>query len=255
MNLALPGAFLTAPLAHRGLHDVTRGIPENSRAAVSAAIAAGYGVEIDLQLSADGAAMVFHDYTLGRLTGRNGQVRHLPAADLARLPLIGNGEGIATFADMLALVGGRAPLLVELKDQTGAMTPDTGRLEAAAAQALQGYTGPVALMSFNPHSVAALARLAPAIPRGLTTSCFHEPKMHLPEARRAELACIPDLGRVGAGFVSHRLADLDMDRIAEIKAAGQAILCWTVKSPADEAFARTVADNITFEGYLPPLTA
>ena len=132
----LPAAFLERPIAHRALHGPGR--PENSRAAIRAAVAAGYGIEIDVQPSADGVAMVFHDADLDRLTGTAGPIRGRTAADLARLPLHGGDEGIPTLAEVLALVAGRVPLLVEIKDQDGALGPGVGALEAATAAACAG---------------------------------------------------------------------------------------------------------------------
>ena len=137
--MGLPDGFLTRPLAHRALHDVAAGRPENSRAAIEAAIAAGYGIEVDLQLSRDGQAMTFHDYSLPRLTGQAGQVSALDAEALGQIGLIGNGEGIPTFAETLRLVAGRVPLLVELKDQHWKMGQTDGRLERAVAADLEGY--------------------------------------------------------------------------------------------------------------------
>ena len=132
----LPDAFLGPPIAHRALHDVSAGRPENSLSAVQAAIAVGYGIEIDLQLTADGAAMVFHDYGLKRLTGRDGTVRQRTAADLSAIPLAGgDGETIPTLAEVLDRVAGQVPLLIELKDQDGAMGDRIGPLEAATAAA------------------------------------------------------------------------------------------------------------------------
>tara|TARA_Y100001933_G_C18985265_1_gene558241 strand:- start:1465 stop:2232 length:768 start_codon:yes stop_codon:yes gene_type:complete len=253
---ALPEAFLHLPLAHRALHDVTAGRPENSRAAIRAAIAAGYGIEIDLQLSRDGRAMVFHDYDLGRLTSGTGPVRGRDAAELAAIPLRGGDEGIPDLAEVLGLVAGRVPLLIELKDQHGQMGVTDGALEAATAQALAGYDGPVALMSFNPEMVVAMAARAPARPRGIVT-CAYTPEDWplLSEETRARLGGIPDYGRAGASFVSHDVSDLANPRLAALRAAGAAILCWTVRSPEAEARARQVADNITFEGYLAPIPA
>ncbi len=246
----LPPVFLRAPIAHRGLHDGEHGIPENSRAAFRAAIAGGYGIELDVQMSSDGKAIVFHDYGLSRLTGADGMLRDKTAEDLSRIPLLANGEGIPTLAEVLALVAGRAPLLIEIKDQDGEMGPDTGQLEVSTARDLQGYHGPVALMSFNPHSVAALAAAAPGIPRGLTT-CAYDPAdwPELPAATCDELRGIPDYDRTGSSFISHQGNDLGNARVAELKSSGAAILCWTIRSAAQEAEARRVADNVTFEGY------
>jgi len=244
--------FLTRPIAHRALHDRGQGRPENSRAAIRAAIAAGYGIEIDLQISADGVAMVFHDDDLDRLTAATGPVRARTAAELAAIPLRDAADGIPTLAEVLAIVAGQVPLLIEIKDQSGQMGPDMAALPEATAEALKGYAGPVAVMSFNPHAVAAMAHLAPDIPRGLTT--YDWPAHEMPDLpgmakRRAHLAAIADYDPVGACFISHGWRDLVRPRVAELKARGAAVLCWTIRSPEQEAEARRVAQNITFEGY------
>ena len=248
--MSLPQAFLDRPIAHRGYHDVAAGRPENSRAAILAAVNAGYGIEIDLQMSADGQAMVFHDYELARLTGAKGAVKQRNAADLSSITLTGGTDGIPTLAQILDLVDGRVPLLIEIKDQDGAMGSDVGPLEQATATALAGYGGPVALMSFNPHSVAALTEAAPTLPRGLTTCAYRADDWPLlPAARREQLRRIEDFERTGSCFISHEANDLAAARVAALKADGAAILCWTIRSPEQEAQAREVADNITFENY------
>lgn len=243
--------FLSRPIAHRALHDRQAARPENSRAAMRAAIERGYGIECDLQLSADGVAMVFHDEALMRLTGEDGLVRERTSEELGRLRLRHGDEGVPTLREMLDLVAGQVPLLVEVKDQTGAMGPVDGVLEEAAARELSGYEGPVALMSFNPHSVIALKDLAPGIPRGLTTEGY-DPKdwPNLSGDDCARLREIPDYEAAGATFISHQANDLGRTRVAELKAAGAGLLCWTIRSPEAERAARRIADNITFEGYL-----
>ncbi len=249
----LPEALLGAPVAHRGLHDRARGVIENSRAAMAAAITAGYGIEMDIQQSADGEAVVFHDDGMKRLTGMSGLVHDYTAAALGRIPLTGSEETVPTLAEVLGLVAGRAPLLIEIKDQDGALGPGVGALEARVAELLAAYKGTVALMSFNPHSVAALAGAAPDRPRGLTTCAFEDADWSLPDYRRAELADLADAERTGAAFISHDHRDLANPAVARLKREGFAVLTWTIRSAAEEAAARRVADNITFEGYRPPV--
>ena len=249
--MTLPKAFLTTPLAHRALHDRKAGRIENGMAAIDAAIAGGYGIEIDVQLSADDHAMVFHDDLLDRLTGETGPVRDRDRAALEGIALTGDTGTIPSLEAVLDRIAGRVPVLIEIKDQDGAMGPNVGALEAATVGALAGYKGDVALMSFNPHSVAACATLAPDIPRGLTTSSYEEiwwPEV--PEATRDILREMPDYDRVGACFISHESTDLDRPRVAELKAQGAAVLTWTIRSAKAEAEARRIVDNITFEGYL-----
>ncbi|MEP2530222.1 glycerophosphodiester phosphodiesterase family protein [Shimia sp.] len=255
MSTGLHDSFLSVPLAHRALHDVSDGRPENSRAAIRAAIDLGYGIEIDLQLSSDGQAMVFHDYQLDRLTAEAGPIRQRTSQELADIHLTGGSEGVPTFAEVLALVDGQVPVLVEIKDQDGALGTDVGLLEEAAAAALQGYNGPVAVMSFNPHSVEMMAQLAPDVPRGLVSEDFNLREWPLVSKDvRDRLNEIPDYDRVGACFISHLACDLGRARIGALKQAGATVLCWTVKSPEAEAEARRVADNVTFEGYLASFT-
>jgi glycerophosphoryl diester phosphodiesterase len=254
MRPSLDPTFLSVPLAHRALHDLTAHRPENSLPAVRAAIEHGYGIEIDLQPSADGVAMVFHDDDLDRLTFDTGPVKARSVAELQRIRVRDSREPIPTLRQVLAEVAGQVPLLIELKDQSGRMGPTDGALERATAQALADYDGPVAVMSFNPASVAWMAQLAPGVARGLTTYAF--PASDFPadagpdaEARRAALAGIADYDRVGASFLSHDWRDLSRPRVGALKARGAAVLCWTIRSPEDEAIARRVAQNITFERY------
>lgn len=256
MRAALPPGLLLRPIAHRALHDRAAGRIENSPAAIRAAIDHGYGIEIDLQLSRDGVPMVFHDEELDRLTAETGPVAARSAAGLKAIRLKDGADGIPTLEEVLALVGGRVPLLIELKDQSRVMGPTDGRLEAATAAALQGYGGEVALMSFNPACIHHLARLAPEIPRGITTAAYDPDSWRpMPPELCARFRAIPDYDPTLSSFISHEAADLSSPRVAELKAGGAAILCWTIRSPAEEAMARRVAQNVTFEGYLPPLAA
>ncbi|AHM03796.1 Glycerophosphoryl diester phosphodiesterase [Roseibacterium elongatum DSM 19469] len=246
--------FLKAPIAHRALHDMSQGIPENSLAAIRRAMRAGYGIEIDVQLSADGQAMVFHDDTLDRMTHASGPVRGRPARELCDLRLAGSEDHIPTLRHVLEVVGGQVPLLIELKDQSGGIGADDGALERAVAQDLAAYDGPAAVMSFNPYMIGVLREIAPAVPRGLVTCGFIPSKWpHLAAETCHALRSIRAFGQVGAGFISHDWTDLGSPRVAELKGQGTPVLCWTVTSPQVEAEARRVADNITFEGYVPPI--
>lgn len=246
----LADRFLTSPIAHRGYHDAAAGVVENSRAAFDAAITAGYAIELDVQLSADGHAMVFHDYEMSRLTDQSGAIRTRSRDALTQITLKGSDELIPTLPEILTLIAGRVPVLIETKDQDGAMGPDVGPLEQSVATALKDYNGPVAVMSFNPHSVVALAECAPKVARGLVTCHFGaEHWQLLNEATRHRLREIPDYARTGASFISHRHDDLTNPRIAELKAAGAKVICWTIRSQQDDAEARKIADNVTFEGY------
>lgn len=251
MKIALPPGFLRRPIAHRALHNRAEGRIENSLSAIRAAIAAGYAIEIDLQLSQDGVAMVFHDEDLARLTGLSGLLAARDAADLVKIGLKDSADLIPTLAEVLTLVAGQVPLLIELKDQTGAMSESDGRLEAATAAALGGYEGDVAVMSFNPWMVKEMARLLPKVARGIITSAY-DPADWAPLAPQVcqHLRAIPDYARTDSSFISHEAADLASPHVAALKAAGARVLCWTIRSHEAELEARRHADNITFEAYL-----
>lgn len=248
--------FLTFPLAHRGLHGP--GVPENAMAAFRAAVAQGYGIELDIQPAADGTPLVFHDYDLKRLAEREGMISALSPAEAAVIPLLGTGETIPSLADVLDMVAGRVPVLIEIKDQDGSLGPRMGALpgrvaEVVAPRHAQGH--PLAVMSFNPHAAAEVRAAAPGVTVGLTSCRFDRDNWPgVPEARRAALSRLEDFGKVGAGFISHDHRDLENPAVGHLAAQGVPVLCWTIRSPAEETAARRIARNITFEGYLPPRT-
>ncbi|MEM6306420.1 MAG: glycerophosphodiester phosphodiesterase family protein [Pseudomonadota bacterium] len=248
--IALPASFLTRPIAHRGYHNTDDGRVENSPAAIRAAIKAGYGIEIDVQRSSDDIAMVFHDYDMARLTGQAGPIQLVPSDQLQHTPLVGGRDKVPTLDQVLQIVAGSVPLLIEIKDQDGAMGPDVGALEQAVARSLQQYKGDVAVMSFNPHAIAAFRQYDKTHAVGLVTDPFTQTDWPtIPASRRAELALMHDLDRLGCSFISHNRADLHSPAVARAQASGRNILCWTVRNREQETQARQIADNITFEGY------
>ncbi|MDO5642760.1 MAG: glycerophosphodiester phosphodiesterase family protein, partial [Paracoccus sp. (in: a-proteobacteria)] len=240
--------FMRLPLAHRGLHGPD--VPENSRAAFRAAIGAGYGIELDIQPAADGTPMVFHDDDLMRMCGEGGHIRDLGPDDLARMRLAGSDETIPTLAATLRDIAGQVPLLIEIKDQDGRLGGNTGDLQDRVAALLESYDGPVAIMSFNPDTVAAFGRAAPAVTRGLTSCAFaRDDWPMLDDKARARLGALADFDRIGGEFISHDWVDLANPAVAALKARGVPVLCWTIRSPDQAAAARAVADGITFENF------
>lgn len=246
----LDPAFLKKPLAHRALHDASHGIYENCRSAIIAAINNDYAIEIDLQLSSDGRAVVFHDDTLDRLTNKSGNVADYSAAQLAQITVGTGSDVIETLEEILQLINGQVPVLIELKDQSRRLSQTDGRLEQATYEALSTYQGPAAVMSFNPHMIAIMAQLTPDLPLGLTTGSFQDPNWGIDEMRIAHLSEIADYDPKRYSFVSHFALELTVPRIQALKDQGAAIFTWTIRSPEAEAIARQTVDNITFEGYL-----
>lgn len=239
------------PIAHRGLHDRAAGVIENSRTAVEAAVEAGYGIEVDVRLSGDGVPIVFHDASLDRLTGETGSLQDRSAADLLAVVLTGSSrnDGLWTLEDLIALVDGHVPLVVEIKsDWTGDL-----RLVDAAVRLLARQRH-VAVKSFDPMIVARARRLAPDLPRGLIGYGYHDREAHaLPVARRVALRNLAFLPLTRPDFLSWGLDDLDNRAMKLGRAALRLpLMTWTVRSPEDQARAALGgADQMVFEGFRP----
>jgi glycerophosphoryl diester phosphodiesterase len=223
--------------AHRGLHDGDR--IENSPSAFSAAIAAGLGIECDVQRSADGQAMVFHDWDLERLTGESGQVRALRARALGRLKLGGGEDCMLTLSELLAEVAGRVPLLIEIKSRAEVRF---GALCLAVRNALERYPGPVAIMSFDPRVVRWFAVMAPQVVRGLVVSEQDQGGPRGAWRRRASVRhALPE-------FLAYDVRDLPSRFAAAHRARGLPVLTWTVRTPELAARAEAYADAAIAEG-------
>ncbi|KQT07379.1 glycerophosphodiester phosphodiesterase [Methylobacterium sp. Leaf399] len=244
-------AWLTArPIAHRGLHDRAAGIPENTLAAAQAAVAGGYAIECDVQLSADGEAMVFHDVALGRLTDVGDPVAALDAAALGRLGVAGTGERIPTLSAFLSAIGGRVPLVVEVKSR---FMVDL-RLVRRVAEVVSGQDGPVAVKSFDPTLVAALADLAPAIPRGIVGETNQDDPSYaaLAPSLRRSLSDLLHLSESRPDFLSWRVDDLPCAATHLCRRlGGMPVMTWTVRTPDQRALASAHADQMVFEGFRP----
>jgi glycerophosphoryl diester phosphodiesterase len=243
--------WLTArPIAHRGLHDREAGRPENTLAAAEAAVAHRFAIECDVQLSGDGEAMVFHDDALGRLTERGEPVRAVPAAELAALRVGGTAERIPSLADFLARIAGRVPLVVEVKSRFDGDL----RLAERTAAAVRDYAGPLALKSFDPAIVQALASLAPDRPRGIVAQADYDGPEYatVPVEVRRALGELLHLGESRPDFLSFRVADLPCAQAYLCRhLAGMPVMTWTVRDPEARAKAEAHADQMVFEGFLP----
>jgi uncharacterized protein len=224
--------LIAKPFAHRGLHG--RAGPENSRGAFAAAIAAGDGIELDVQASAEGAAIVFHDDALDRLTGAAGPICGLAAAEIARIRLRDSDETIPALDEVLKLIDGRAPLLIEVKARGGRHRP----LCASVAAALADYPGPVAVMSFNPRVGHWFARHRPRVLRGLVVTEQDKPKL------RGRIERALSLRWARPDFLACDIRDLPSHFAA---GAGLPVLTWTVRGAAERARAAAYADQIIYE--------
>ncbi len=246
-----PAAWVVErPIAHRGLHDLASGRPENTLAAIAAAADAGYAIEIDVRLSGDGVVMVFHDPVLDRLCGRSGVVRQMPAQELEKLPVLGTGERVPRLAAALDIVDGRVPLIIEVKHEA----PSDGRMERALVATLEPYRGPVAAMSFAPDCLVHLRRLAPGLARGIVSELYGN-AAHWPFLTPGELFSrrnLLHLARTAPHFVSYKVAELRRAKpLLTRRVPSLPLICWTVRTRHDIATARHAGAQITFEGLRP----
>jgi len=248
----MPGLdWLTArPIAHRGLHDASAGVIENTATAFSAAIASGYGIETDLQISADGEAMVHHDDALGRLTDGSGRLADMSAAEIKAVRFKAGTDRILTLGELCELVAGRAPLLLELKTH---LDGDT-RLPRRAAEVLASYAGQAAVMSFDPLLIQAIRDAAPAVPRGIIVERHYADHDwdRLTSMEKLRLAFLLHANRTRPRFLAYSVKDLPAAApwIAR-HVFGLPVLTWTVRTADDRARAAVYADQIIFEGLRP----
>lgn len=242
--------FITRlPIAHRGLHNADNNIVENSGGSIRAAIQHGYAIEIDVQLTKDNKAIVFHDETLDRLIDISGKVVDFNLAELLEMTYKANGENIISFTQLLEIIDGQVPLIVEVKS----LANNIGPLEAYIADGLAQYNGDVCIMSFNPFTVQEFRRIAPQIIRGIVAEYNMLPEewpgtnkwvrfgfknlLHWPLTR--------------PHFISYHVHDLPRISVKIARYFGRPVITWTVKSPVDAAHSNLYADQITFEQYLP----
>lgn len=224
--------------AHRGLHGSD--CPENSPSAFDRAVEAGLGIECDVQETADGEAAVFHDWTLERLTDETGPVAARGLSELRQIVLKGSQEDtIPSLRDLLALIGGRVPLLIEIKAERGR---PIARLCEAVARSLDGYVGEHAVMSFDPRVGRWFARHSPDTVRGLVVTESGSRTSH--GDRRRRLA----LWRARPDFLAYDVRDLRSAFAAGQWARGLPLLTWTVRTPAQLERALRRTDGYIAEG-------
>jgi glycerophosphoryl diester phosphodiesterase len=243
--------WLTArPVAHRGLHDAARGIIENMPAAAQAAIAGHFSIECDIQLTADGEAMVHHDDELGRLTEGSGALLGKTAAELKAVTFKNTPERMMSLGDLCALVNGQVPLVIEVKSHFDG----DRKLVARMAEVLGAYGGHAVGMSFDPDQVLALRELMPQRPRGIIAERAYD-EADWPgttPAQRQGMLHLRHAFRTRPHFVAYGIDDLPNPApwIAR-HVFGLPLLTWTVRTPQQRERAARYADQMIFEGFRP----
>ena len=240
--------LIARPIAHRGLHDSA--VVESTASAFSAAIAGGYGMETDLQISADGEAVVHHDDALGRLTEGSGRLCDMAAAEIKRVRFKTSAARILTLGELCDLVGGRATLVLELKSHFDG----DRRLVQRAADVLATYAGPVAVMSFDPAMIEVVRWIAPDLMRGIVSERHyaHHEWDRIPRSEKRRMAFLLHANRTRPQFIAYGVKDLPAAAPLIARAVfGLPLLTWTVRSDDDRRRAARWADQMIFEGIRP----
>lgn len=247
--------FLT-PIAHRGLHDESKGLVENSRGSFLAAINKGYGIECDVRPIQEGFPVIFHDTTLERLVGRKEFLQNLSFTDLKNVRYRTGGEKILTLEEFLTIISGRVPVLVEIKSNW--TLPDIKFLSEIARLCLE-YQGPIALMSFDPDIMTVVRELAVEIPRGIVcgdtngseSSIYGEDSIEC--VRISSTANLVQSQSIDPSFYAYEVHSLSKDltvrSLREDK--GIPIFAWTVRTMDELAISNAFADAPIFEGFEP----
>lgn len=220
-----PSPWLSArPVAHKGQWGPGSLRPENSLAAFGQAADNGHPIELDVQLSSDGRVVVFHDHELERMTGQDGRLADKTLAELRESRLLGGTETIPALSEALDLIDARVPVFVEIKNEG-----EVGELEDAVAAELAGYAGPVAVMSFNPYSLARMAETAPQYPRGQLSSAFEGEDLAWYEVFLLRNLMMNWSSR--PDFIAYDLAELPDAGTGLQKLRGRPLLGWTAETP------------------------
>jgi glycerophosphoryl diester phosphodiesterase len=247
---------LTArPIAHRGLHARENGMVENTLSAAQAAIERGLSIECDVQLTADGEAVVFHDFSLERLTTRRGEVASTNVAALSELAMKDTGDRISTLGAFLEAIGGRAPLIIEIKSRFHS----DWRLAERVADVLAGYEGPIAIKSFDPQIIAYMRDNADRLgtnryPLGIVAQARYEDGewRSRPQALRESLTAFLHYPQSRPDFLSWRVDDLPHAIPFLLRTQlDTPVIAWTVRREDQRARAAQWADQIVFEGFVP----
>jgi len=246
--LNAPDWLIARPIAHRGLHDKSKGCIENSLAAAEAAIAQNYAIECDVQISQDGEAIVFHDFTLDRLTAAQGRVDEMSAQALQKIAYRDGAGTLPALAAFLEALAGRAPLIIEIKSRFNGDI----RLAKRVAALVAGYSGPVAIKSFDPDILRILRSVSVLCPAGIISeACYdHDDWSHLSGETKARLTDFSFYSETQPDFLSWSAHDLPhaVPRLCH-DGMGMPVMAWTLRSPEDSKRVAPWTDQIIFEGF------
>ena len=229
-------------IAHRGLHNDE--FPENSLGAFQNAVDNGYPVELDVHIIADGTLVVFHDNSLSRVTGKDGYIKNLTKNDLTNYSLMGSKYTIPTFDEVLNLIGGKVPILIEVKN-----TNKVGELETKLLETLRAYNGEYAIESFNPYVLEWFKNNAPDIWRGQLAGYFKGEKLAFIKKFALKRMLLNKMAK--PDFIAYEASHLPNRFVRKYKTLP--LIAWTIRS--QEEYLRVVkySDNVIFENFEPKI--
>lgn len=231
--------------AHRGLYEADQSVPENSLEAFRRAVEAGYGIELDLQLSADGQVVVFHDDKLFRVCGVDQRVDAYRYEELREFKLFDSAEHIPLFSDVLQIVAAKVPLIVELK-----AGGEWRALCEKACAMLAAYDGPYCVESFHPSLVRWFCANAPDVLRGQLSEAYRYSSRHVGGAAAFVMSRLLTNVWTRPHFIAYRIGPKCLSaRFAE--ALGAIKVCWTSREPREHAGLAAKNDMVIFEHYRP----
>lgn len=239
-------SLMNVHYAHRGLHDNKGDAPENSMAAIRKAVENGYGIEFDVQLTRDRIPVVFHDESLKRVCGVEGNVRDYTYEELQQFPLLSSEERIPLFADVLNAVGGRVPLIIEIK-----IHENPAEVCAKADELIRAYQGPYCIESFDPRAVAWYKKNRPQVIRGQLSANFNIPTR---KEKFTEMLVHHLLTNVIArpDFIAYdHHSKGNLSRVLLRKLFHTLSVAWTLKSQQEMDAAKDDFDLFIFEQFIP----
>ncbi|WP_025899825.1 glycerophosphodiester phosphodiesterase family protein [Sneathiella glossodoripedis] len=237
----IPNWLVSTPIAHRGLHDLNAGIAENSLTSFRAAMTKGLAIELDVRFSRDEVPVVFHDEDLMRLTGAQGKLAGKLLSELNKLQLLGTKDSIPSLSEVLELVQGQVPLVIEIKST---QLPRE-RAVSIICKLLQHYEGDFCIQSFDPFILRGFTRKAPQILRGQLG--MKSPPSSLPRLKRLMIRHMPFNWLVNPDYIGYDISDIDYLTINGKRKHKQPLLAWTVQNQSDLEKAKLYADNVIFE--------
>ncbi len=237
----------TANIAHRGLHSSDFSVPENSLEAFRRAVERGFAIEFDVNLLRDGTLVVFHDGDLERMTGKQGNLLDLDYADIKKLKLLDSNQTIPSLGQVLELVGGKVPMLIELKNHG-----DNDKMCINFMALMDQYNGPWAVQSFHPFTVKWFKKHRPEVVRGQIAEFFLQDDDMKPTTKWLLKRMVFNLGNK-PDFINYGLKNLPNRYVERARKQGKIVISYCARTAEELAYCRTYIDNAVFE-FFDPLT-